>query len=266
MTQAANLGALGTNVNSSGDVSLTTGVTETLPAANGGTGTTAFPSPGSNGNVLTSNGTAWTSAAAAAGYVGPNAQVFSSNGTFTIPSGITKVKVTVVGGGGGGGSATNDENRAGGGGGGGATAIKWLTSLTSGGTLAVTIGGGGAASSSGGTSTVASGTQSITTLTSTGGNGGSTNDPAAIAVGGTATNGDINIRGGNSFWGQFGQGGGGGGSFFSTQNCGPQSSNPTFNGYAGYGPGGGGSGAGSYPGTSNKTGGTGAAGIVVFEW
>ena len=33
MTQAANLGALGTNVNSSGDVSLTTGVSGTLPAS-----------------------------------------------------------------------------------------------------------------------------------------------------------------------------------------------------------------------------------------
>jgi hypothetical protein len=33
MTQAANLGALGTNVDSSGDVSLTTGVTGTLPVA-----------------------------------------------------------------------------------------------------------------------------------------------------------------------------------------------------------------------------------------
>jgi len=42
MTQAANLGALGTNVNSSGDVSLTTGVAGTLPVANGGTGLTAL--------------------------------------------------------------------------------------------------------------------------------------------------------------------------------------------------------------------------------
>jgi hypothetical protein len=38
MTQAANLGALGTNVNSSGDVSLTTGVTGTLPASSLPTG------------------------------------------------------------------------------------------------------------------------------------------------------------------------------------------------------------------------------------
>lgn len=37
-------------------------VTGVLPAANGGTGTSSFPAPGSSGNVLTSNGSAWTSA------------------------------------------------------------------------------------------------------------------------------------------------------------------------------------------------------------
>jgi len=56
MSQADNLAALATNVNSSG----------VLQPASGGTGATAFPSPGTAGNVLTSNGSAWTSAAAAA--------------------------------------------------------------------------------------------------------------------------------------------------------------------------------------------------------
>ena len=37
-----------------------------LAAASGGTGVSTFPSPGTSGNVLTSNGTAWTSVAAAA--------------------------------------------------------------------------------------------------------------------------------------------------------------------------------------------------------
>jgi hypothetical protein len=45
-------------------VSLTAGVNGTLPAASGGTGLT---SPGTTGNVLVSNGTAWTSAAPAGG-------------------------------------------------------------------------------------------------------------------------------------------------------------------------------------------------------
>ena len=41
-----------------GKVPLTTHVSETLPVANGGTGLTT---PGASGQVLTSNGTAWTS-------------------------------------------------------------------------------------------------------------------------------------------------------------------------------------------------------------
>jgi len=69
MTQARNLAIGGSNFNSSGQLSLTTGVTGTLPAANGGTGATSFPSPGTSGNLLTSNGTAWTSAAAAPGVI-----------------------------------------------------------------------------------------------------------------------------------------------------------------------------------------------------
>jgi hypothetical protein len=60
MTQAFNLSQFANNVNTSGQASLTTAVTGTLPVANGGTGIT---SAGSNGNVLTSNGSIWTSAA-----------------------------------------------------------------------------------------------------------------------------------------------------------------------------------------------------------
>jgi hypothetical protein len=68
------------------NVSLTTGVTGTLPVANGGTGANTltannvilgngtsavqFVAPGTNGNVLTSNGTTWTSAAAPSSLTG----------------------------------------------------------------------------------------------------------------------------------------------------------------------------------------------------
>src|SRR6266571_2302923 len=71
----------------------------------------------------------------------PKVQVFTSSGTFTIPAGVTAVKVTVVGGGGGGAGCNNSNGP---GGSGAATAVKWLSGLTPGNTLTVTIGGGGA--------------------------------------------------------------------------------------------------------------------------
>ena len=102
-----------------GKVDLTTDVTGTLPVANGGTGAATLAAnnvllgngtsalqvvaPGTAGNVLTSAGGTWTSAALPASYVGPNVEVFTSTTTFTVPAGITKLKITAVGGGGGGG-------------------------------------------------------------------------------------------------------------------------------------------------------------------
>jgi len=67
-------------------VNLANTVEGTLPAANGGTGVTSFPSPGTSGNVLTSNGTAWTSAAAAA-FDSGTVMIF---GQTTAPTGWTK--------------------------------------------------------------------------------------------------------------------------------------------------------------------------------
>lgn len=75
-------------------------------------------------------------------------QVFTSNGTFTTPAGVSFIKVTCVGGGGGGSSAfdasTIDSSASlpGGAGGGGATAEKYI-STTAGTTYSVVIGGGG---------------------------------------------------------------------------------------------------------------------------
>jgi hypothetical protein len=59
-------------------VDLTTQITGTLPVANGGTGIT---SPGTAGNVLTSNGMAWVSQAAGGGGAGPFV-AFGTTGGF----------------------------------------------------------------------------------------------------------------------------------------------------------------------------------------
>lgn len=63
----------GTSALTTGNVDLTTEVTGTLPAANGGTGLTA---PGTAGNLLTSDGTNWVSAAPPAS--GPSLEAIAS--------------------------------------------------------------------------------------------------------------------------------------------------------------------------------------------
>jgi hypothetical protein len=91
MTQASNLAKGGSNFNTTGNLSLTTGVTGTLPVANGGTGSTTttgaanaiLPSQTSNsGKYLTTDGTntSWGT-------------VTSNPGTVTSVSGTAPVSV-----------------------------------------------------------------------------------------------------------------------------------------------------------------------------
>ena len=120
MTQSFNLAVFANKLNTSGQLDASTGLVNTTPVANGGTGlatltakslmvgngtsAVAFIAPGSSGNTLVSNGTDWQSIAAP--YAGGKGQVFTSSGTFTIPSGVSALKVTVIDGGGAGGGAT----------------------------------------------------------------------------------------------------------------------------------------------------------------
>lgn len=200
----------------------------------------------------------------------PSSQIFTGSGTFTIPQGITALKLTVTGGGGAGGGGTAAANTSGSGGGSGGTAIKWLSGLTPGNTLTVVVGGGGAGASgapgnAGVASAVSSGTQVIATVTGNPGGGGGTGT-ALGGSGGTATGGDLNLSGNSgtfelvtasngtgqlgapSFWGGGGTGGASG-------------VNP---GSAGGAPGAGGGGGGG--GGGNTLGGAGAIGLVLFEW
>lgn len=75
----------------------------------------------------------------------PNMQVFDTNGTFTVPAGITRLMVEVWGGGGGGGAADNDTQGGGGGGGGYG---KQVFEVSPGATYDVTVGNGGSGSTS----------------------------------------------------------------------------------------------------------------------
>jgi len=113
---------------------------------------------------------------AASGYSGPQGfEVFNSPGTFTLPPGITSVKVTIIGGGGGGGVLISPEIPGGGYGGGGGAGIKLITGLT--GPVAVTIGAGGNAPNPGGTSSFGP------FLSATGGNAGNPAHPHGSPVG-----------------------------------------------------------------------------------
>lgn len=127
-------------------------------------------------------------------------QVFTANGTFTIPQGVEAIKATVVGGGGNGGG--NNGDFFGGAGGGSGFAFSFLTGLTSGNTIAVTVGGAG------GFSRIASGTQTITTVTANAGAGGQGADPSSYGHGaggggGSATGGQINNSGESGLNGGF---------------------------------------------------------------
>lgn len=194
-------------------------------------------------------------------------QVFTANGTFTIPAGVTGVKFTIIAGGGAGGGATAGNGGAGGGAGG--IAIKYLSGITPGNTIAVTVGAGGtgvsgSAGNGGGNSTIASGTEIITTVTANGGNGGSSGTvPQTGGNGGAvSTNGDINGYGASGAPYIVSPAGAMGGATMLGGN-GNIAGGSTVGNAASANTGSGGSGAGA--GASNA-GGAGGSGIVIAEW
>jgi hypothetical protein len=120
-----------------------------------------------------------TQSTAGGPYVGQRSQVFTSSGTFTVPTGVTAVRVTIAGAGGGG-SRTNTCGCNGGyqsaSGGVGGAAISWITGLTPGGTVAVTVGTGGNSANTGAGGGNTGGTTSFGAYCSaTGGTGGTYN-------------------------------------------------------------------------------------------
>jgi len=230
-------------------------------------------------------------------FVGGRAQVFTSSGTFTVPTGVSAAKITVVGGGGGGGSKTGSGTYGGcGGGGGGGVAVLYTTGLTPGASVSVTVGSGGAAATAGGTSSFgafcsatggaaganstssgvngdggAGGAGSSGTINISGGPGGKGNSTAsccsAAAVGGSgggAGAGDSTARRTSliyvfaATYGQFGFSGGAGASQAFVSSA-------AKNGEAATGYGNGGSGA-CYGNGNPCTGGAGSGGIVIVEW
>lgn len=244
-----NTGKIASNCFPSG-IPLTTG-------NNTWTGTNAF---------ATSSTATTTIGAFPAWEIGKQKQVFTSSGTWTVPMGITRVKIEAIGGGGGSGSGTND-TAGGGGGGAGSYCVKWAdVSATT--TIGITIGTGGAGGPPG--AGVAGGTTVVSSYCNAGGGSGGARGNAAGGAaggaGGTATLGDVNVRGGG---GGFGtgigtgtNGGAGGSNIYGGGGSGVADNANTCAAGGSYG--GGASGATSSAGEINGC--AGADGIVIISW
>lgn len=238
-------------------------------------------SDGTSGQVIQTDGSGNLTFATPAGGGGgfESIQVFTSSGTWTKPSGISKVKVYVIGGGGGGGGADCSDSNAGAGGGGGGAggcAIE-VIDVSAVSTVSVTIGTGGAGGANNGGDGSTGGSSSFGAYCSaTGGAGGigyrtSNNAASPGGSGGVGSGGDLNLTGqGGSLGvgfdaGNIAGGGTGAGSFFNGGPTGPyQEGAGQTAGTAGT-LGAGGSGGVSVDTTTGAEGGSGGAGIVVVE-
>lgn len=260
----------GTNSTSTTYCSLTANISGTLPVANGGTGATTHTAngvligegssalttvaPSTSGNILTSDGTDWTSAAAAGGGGLTSVQVFTSTGTWTDPGGLSNVRVQLVGGGGGG---AGSSGTGGGSGGAGGYSEELISTDTTGATEVVTIGAAGALGAAGTVGNAGGTTSFGSLLSATGGGAGVVSGAVIGAAGGIGSGGDINLRGGNANQSYSSEGGCGAASYFGgAGGSGQYGGNGTAGGDNTGGGGGGGGG-------SANTGGNGGSGIVI---
>ena len=179
----------------------------------------------------------------------PGSRTFTSSGTFTVPNGVTQIRIFCVGGGGGGGHSgtyVRDEpfkqcaSSAGGGGGGGAYTTSTTLAVSPGQQISITIGAGGSVGSYERTTDSGQTTASWRKVVGFAGTSG-----------GTTKCGSVSAAGGN---------GGGGG----TPGTGPSSSNLTSGtgGYGGSGYANGGKGGDPATLSSQNSGGDGGAGVT----
>jgi hypothetical protein len=187
-----------------------------------------------------------------------NLLAITASGSFTVPTGVTRVKVTVTGGGGAGGTHAS---QAGGGGGAGGQAVSVIAGLTPGSVIPVTVGSAGAApagAANGGNGGTSSFGSFVSATGGLGGVGGSGSGTCAGSSGGVGVGGGVNEAGGfgTDAVDASGKGGDGGGPGNGRGSSGPVAAVAA----AGYGGGGGGGGG------SGGTGASGGPGIVIVEW
>lgn len=189
---------------------------------------------------------------------------YVASGSFTVPVGVSRLRLRVFGAGGGGGGAANSGQSGGAGGGGYAEGIF---TVTSGSILPVAVGAGGnggqgtpSAGGTGGASSVAA------LISATGGPGGSAGNATGgtqSGVGGLGAGGTINLTGQNGSGGAPSTLGGAGGA--SAMGSGGQSGSQNGVGSSGLLPGGGGGGTAAGTG-AGFPGGVGGGGLVIIEY
>ncbi len=202
-------------------------------------------------------------------------QLFTSNGTFNVPAGITKVYLTMVGGGGGGGGVQGSGTEsAAGGGGAGESVVNLPYTVTPAAALAVVVGAGGAGgvgvadgadgadSTFNAAITAAKGLKGVNATGSRAGGvgGGSALDGADGSAGGAG--GGKGVKGGDGGDGDTGgntDGGGGGGTLFGAGGAGGDGANGA-DGSLGSGGGGAGDAGAAF------NGGAGGDGFVLVTW
>ena len=245
-------------------------VTLQAPADTSPTGTdktfTLPTADGTNGQVLQTNGSgalSFTTISADPDGAFRSTQVFTSSGTWTKPSGLTRVRVYVTGGGGGGKGRRSDGSEGGTGGCAGGTAIKTIEASSLGSSETVTVGAG----SSGVTNTDNNASQGGTSsfgshCSATGGMGGDRPTGSPYLEGGVGSSGDLNIKGSSPIASREtvdDAGSCGGDSFFGAGGRSAKTDGTyAHGGHGQYGSGGGG-------GNTSGNGGNGGAGIVYVE-
>ena len=230
---------------------------------------------GTSGDVLTSGGAGAAPTFVTVAGTFKSMQVFTGDGTWTKPAGITLVLVKLVGGGGAGGGASGSASAtAVGGGGGGGGYVEAALDVTSIANSTITRGAGATGDGDGG----ATGENTVwsdgtNTLTGSGGVGGAGDGTApAGGAGGAAAGGDVNLAGQTGGGGQqnepFGASGAGGGTVMGPGAPGAFDLDGAIVGTAAVdGMGGGGGGAVSASVTTARNGGDGGNGIViVYEY
>jgi hypothetical protein len=142
VTTSGTITMAGTLVVGNGGTGATTLTANSVVLGNG-TGVVQVVTPGTSGNVLTSNGITWISTAPTSGSGVANVQSFTTSGTWTKPSGYAAGSRVMIQAWGGGGSGAKGASNGGAGGGG--YNERWVTLSAMGATETITIGAGGTA-------------------------------------------------------------------------------------------------------------------------